>query len=139
MRDAWDMTAESLVIGGQVTRRKRVRTKSDHARVRLDKRFAIGKRVTELVAIFRQRLGPDADDPLMQTAIERTAETIALSEQVRARVLRGDLTVSIDDALRLSRSAEAMTKRLCLDRHKQPAATPSLQQYLGQRQDDEVP
>jgi hypothetical protein len=95
--------------------------------------------VKELVAIFRQRLGADADDLVMQTAILRCAETIALSEQVRAQALRGVPGASVDDALRLSRSAEAMTKRLCLDRHKQPAATPSLQQYLGRRQDDEVP
>src|SRR4029077_11812968 len=96
----------------QVTRRKRIRTKPDHARVRLDKRFLIGKRVSELVATFRQRLSADADDPVMQTAITRCAETIALSEQIRARALRGVPGASVDDALRLSRTAEAMTRRL---------------------------
>jgi hypothetical protein len=132
MQDAGDMTVESLEIGGQVTRRKRVRTKSDHARVRLDRRFAIGKRVTELEAIFRQRLGADADDPVMLTAITRCAETIALSEQVRAQALRGVPGASVDDALRLSRSAEAMTRRL-IDRHKAVPPTSSLADYLAAR------
>jgi hypothetical protein len=131
------MSVESPAISGEVTGRKR--RGSDYVPVRLDRRLAIGRRVKELVAIFRQRLGADADDLVMQTAILRCAETIALSEQVRAQALRGVPGASVDDALRLSRSAEAMTKRLCLDRHKQPAATPSLQQYLGRRQDDEVP
>ena len=132
------MTAESLVIGGQMTRRKRVRTKSDHARVRLDRRFAIAKRVTELEAIFRERLGTDANDVVTAAAITRCAETIALSEQIRARALRGDPTASVDDALRLSRTAEAMTRRL-IDRHKAAPPTQSLAQYLGRRRDDEVP
>jgi hypothetical protein len=135
MQDAGDMTAESLVIGGQVTRRKRVRTKSDHARVRLDKRFAIAKRVVELEAILRARIGVDANDVVTAAAITRCAETIALSELIRARVLRGDPTASVDDALRLSRSAEAMTRRL-IDRHKAVPPSQSLAQYLGSQGND---
>ena len=71
------------------------------------------------------------------TAITRCAETIALSEHVRARALRGDPTASVDDALRLSRTAEAMTRRL-IDRHKAVPSSQSLAQYLGRRQDGEV-
>ena len=71
------------------------------------------------------------------TAITRCAETIALSEHVRARALRGDPTASVDDALRLSRTAEAMTRRL-IDRHKAVPPSQSLAQYLGRRQDGEV-
>ena len=129
------MTTESLVIGGQVTRRRRIRTKSDHARVRLDRRFAIGKRVTELEAIFRERLGADANDVVTAAAITRCAETIALSEQVRARALRGVPGASVDDALRLSRTAEAMTRRL-IDRHKAAPMTPTLMQYLGNQRNE---
>jgi hypothetical protein len=90
-----------------------------------------------LVKQFRAELGAEADHPITADAIRRAAETQALAEMLRARALRGDPNVSIDDTLRLTRTAEAMTRRLRLDRHKQPAATPTLQQYLSQRRDDE--
>jgi hypothetical protein len=130
------MPVETAVAAATVPARPRPNKRK--AKVRIDKRYALGRRVKALVATFRERLGPDADDPVTQTAIWRTAETIALSEQLRGQLLRGVPGISVDDALRLTRTAEAMTRRLHLDRHKQPAPTPSLQQYLGQRQDDEV-
>jgi hypothetical protein len=92
------------------------------------------------VKLFRAELGADADHPITADAIRSAAETQALAEMLRARALRGDPNVSIDDTLRLTRTAEAMTRRLHLDRRntkQQP--TPSLQQYLGRRHDDEVP
>ena len=101
-----------------------------------DETFDMGLRAIR--DLRRCRSGADADDPVMQTAIERCAKTIALSEQIRARALRGDPTASVDDALRLSRTAEAMTRRL-IDRHKAAPPTQSLAQYLGRRRDDEVP
>jgi hypothetical protein len=86
-----------------------------------------------LVKLFRAQLGADADHPITADAIRSAAETQALAEMLRARALRGDPNVSIDDTLRLTRTAEAMTRRLHLDRHKQPAATPSLTDYLAAR------
>ena len=108
------------------------------ARVQVDHRYAIGRRVKELVAVFRARLGPDADDPIVAAAIARAAETVALSEQLRARALRGE-NVSPDDVLRASRTADLLTRRLHLDRHRPAAPTQTLAQYLSQRRDDEVP
>jgi hypothetical protein len=72
--------------------------------------------------VFRSRLRPDADDPVTATAIRRAAETIALSEDMRARMLRGE-AVSADDTLRLSRTADLLTRRLCLDRGAPAAPT----------------
>lgn len=106
------------------------------ARKPFDRRYALGRRVKALVAMFRERLGPDADDPLTSTAINRCAETVALSEHLRARMLRGD-DVSPDDVLRTTRAADALTRRLQLDRHKARPRAPTLSDYL--RQAGEVP
>jgi hypothetical protein len=86
-----------------------------------DGRFALGRRVLALVAMFSERLGPDATDPITATAIRRAAETTALAEHLRAQMLRGE-PISPDDALRASRTADLMTRRLHLDRRvtKQP-------------------
>jgi hypothetical protein len=99
------------------------------ARKPFDGRYAIGRRVKELVNVFRARLGPDADDPVMSTAIRRCAETVALSENLRARMLRGE-AVSPDDVLRTTRAADALTRRLHLDRHSTPQQQPTLADYL---------
>ena len=93
-----------------------------------DKRTLLGRRVVELAATFRARLGEDAGDPVMSTAIRRCAETVALSEDLRARMLRGE-AVSADDVLRITRTADALTRRLHLDRHV--ARTPTLPEYLA--------
>src|SRR5262249_19204149 len=97
-----------------------------------DARYVLGRRVRELEGIFRARLGPDADDPITSTAIRRAAETTALSEDLRARMLRGE-SVSPDDVLRASRTADLLTRRLHLDRHTKPPTTPSLRDYIAAR------
>jgi hypothetical protein len=100
------------------------------ARVQIDKRFALGRRVKQLTAIFRQRLGADAEDPVLDAAIRRAAETTALAEDLRARMLRGE-RVDPDDVLRTTRAADALTRRLHLDRHNKPQqAGPSLADIL---------
>jgi hypothetical protein len=100
------------------------------ARVQIDHRYAIGRRVKELVDVFRARIGSDADDPVTSTAIRRCAETVALSEDLRARMLRGE-GVSADDVLRASRTADLLTRRLHLGRNT--AQQPSLSTYLAGR------
>jgi hypothetical protein len=98
------------------------------ARKPFDGRLIIARRVRQLVAVFAARIGPDADDPIMATAIKRCAETVALSEDLRARMLRGEEKVSPDDVLRTTRAADALTRRLHLDRRKPAQA--SLADYL---------
>lgn len=97
-----------------------------------DGRYAIGRRVRELVDVFRTRVGPDADDPIAATEIRRAAETVALSEDLRARMLRGE-NISADDVLRASRTADLLTRRLHLDRRNATQPTPTLSAYLAQR------
>ena len=90
------------------------------------------QRVKQLVAIFRARIGADADDPVTDAAIRRAAETVVLSEHLRARALRGE-DVSADDVLRLSRTADLLTRRLQLDKHKAQPSGPTLSDYLRAR------
>jgi len=120
------MPAESLVVANGVKPSKR----RNHRRARklFDGRYVIGKRVKELIAGFRERLGSDADDLVTAAAIRRCAETVALSEDLRARMLRGE-DVSPDDVLRTTRAADALTRRLHLDRKAQPQQV-SLADYL---------
>ena len=106
------------------------------ARVLIDKRSVLGRRVKELVQVFHARLGPDADDPIMAAAVARAAETVALSENLRARMLRGE-AVSADDVLRTTRAADALTRRLHLDRRNQQA--PTLSAYLAARAGEQQP
>jgi hypothetical protein len=90
----------------------------------------LGRRVKRLVDVFRIRIGPGADDPVTDAAICRAAETVALSEDLRARMLRGE-GVSPDDVLRTTRAADALTRRLHLDRRSTTQQQPSLAQYLA--------
>ena len=119
------MVAESPVDGKPTTSRHNRR-----APAQIDQRFAIARRVRELTEVFRARI-PDADDPITGAAIRRAAETTALSEQLRARMLNGE-TVSADDVLRASRTADLLTRRLRLDHQRKPTA-PSLSLYLAAR------
>lgn len=126
------MVAEST----EVTRAVAVRSSRNgkRAHVRIDKRFAIGRRFKELAATYRERLGLGADDPdqLLLTAIERAATLQALAEDAAARALRADPNVALDDVVRLSRLAEIATRRLRLDQRITTQA-PTLGAYLAAR------
>jgi hypothetical protein len=124
------MPAESVAVASELTEWKRRNHRK--ARKPFDGRYVIGKRVKQLTAVFRERLGADAHDPITDAAIRRCAETVALSEDLRARMLRGE-DVSPDDVLRTTRAADALTRRLHLDRHKRPEG-PSLDDLMGTRE-----
>ena len=109
--------------------RRKPKPNKRRALTRVDHRYQLGRRVLELVDVIRSRI-PDADDPITATAIRRAAECITLSEDLRARALNGE-SISPDDVLRSSRTADLMTRRLHLDRRKPPE--PSLAQYLVAR------
>jgi hypothetical protein len=96
---------------------------------RIDLRSREGRRVTELVRAYRQRIGPDADDPVLSARVRQAAELVALSEALRARALRGDPNVSPDDTIRSARAADMAVRRLRLDERAAPAG-PSLSEYL---------
>src|SRR6476619_1659317 len=77
------------------------------ARVSIDKRFVIGRRIKQLTATFRARVGLDADqDPLLLAAVEKAARLTALAEDAAARATRADPKVTLDDVVRLTRLAD---------------------------------
>jgi hypothetical protein len=123
-----DTPTESAAVASDTPTRKRRNHRK--AKKPFDARYVLGRRVRELEAVFGARLGRDADDPVTSTAIRRCAETVALSEDLRARMLRGE-AVSPDDVLRITRAADALTRRLHLDRN--PKREPTLADYLATR------
>jgi hypothetical protein len=100
------------------------------AKVRIDHRFALGRRIKHLTAIFRAKLGPDADDPVMDAAVRRAAEVTVLSEQMRAKMLRGE-RVNTETMLRLSRTADLAVRRLRLDKVKAQPSEPTVAEYVA--------
>jgi hypothetical protein len=124
-----EMLPQSDGVGATASSgRRRKRTKR-LPRYVYDRRFALGRRVKTLEGIFKARLGDEvASDPITAAAIRRCAETIVLAEDLRARALRGE-DVSPDDVLRMTRAADALTRRLHLDRHK-PSGEPTLADIL---------
>jgi|1186.fasta_scaffold02837_2 hypothetical protein len=104
------------------------------ARVTVDKRFAVGRRVKELTLRFRERAGSEVDqDPLLLAAVERAARLTALAEQASARALSGDERVTLDDVVRLNRLSESAVRALRLDRRDTKQTTPTLSAYLAAR------
>ena len=73
-----------------VRRRKRPKKLPRHA---YDRRKRLGRRITALVELFRERLGPAevAADPVLAAQVERAARLTAIAEEVSARALRGRL------------------------------------------------
>jgi hypothetical protein len=82
----------------------------------VDHRTRVGRRVLELRRLYRQRLGPDADDPVLASAVDRAAQLVALAEDASAKAVRGQ-AVAADDVVRLHRLADLHLRRLKLDRH----------------------
>ena len=85
--DAMDAPAESATV----TRTAPAKSKPNkrRAQVSIDMRFAIGRRIKELTAAFRERVGPDADqDPVLLAAVEKAARLTALAEDAAARATR---------------------------------------------------
>jgi hypothetical protein len=104
------------------------------ARVSVDKRFAIGKRIAQLAAVYAERAGLDASnpDPVLQAAVEKAALLTGLAEQASAGAARADPKVGLDDVVRLNRLADLVVRRLHLDQRRRPTA-PSLSSYLAAR------
>jgi hypothetical protein len=99
------------------------------ARTRFDARYVLGRRVKLLMGFFCERLGPASADPVTFAAIMRCAEVTALAEHHRAKMLRGE-RVSTETVLRLSRTADLLTRKLGLDHRKPQPAGPTLADLL---------
>jgi hypothetical protein len=126
------MPADSAAIASGTPAPKRRNHR--RARTRFDGRLAIGRRVKQLVILFRERLNGDAaNDPVLAAAVERAAELQALAEHLRGAALRGDPAATPNAVVRITRLADLSVKRLHLDRHKPQQAGPTLGQLLAGR------
>jgi hypothetical protein len=126
------MPAESAAVASEMPAPKRRNHR--RARARFDGRLAIGRRVKQLVILFRERLNGDAaNDPVLAAAVERAAELQALAEHLRGAALRGDPAATPNAVVRITRLADLSVKRLHLDRHKPQQAGPTLGQLLAGR------
>jgi hypothetical protein len=124
---------EIPVVSAGLTRTAPAKPKQNkrRAHVQIDKRFAIGRRIKELAATFRERIGLDeADpDPVLLAACEKAARLTALAEEAAARATRADPKVTLDDVVRLTRLADLSVRRLHLDR-RNTKQQPSLADFL---------
>jgi hypothetical protein len=107
----------------------RRRRRGPKPRQPFDKRTLLGRRVVELIGTFRARLGAEAADAVVDAAVQRCAEVTALAEVMRAKMLRGE-KVSTETVLRLSRTADLLTRKLGLDKKPQASGGPSLADLL---------
>lgn len=77
----------------------------------LDGRTRAARRARALAAAFRRELGGPAS--VAQTAaIERAAALCALAEDTRTRRLAGDLSVTLEDLVRVDSAADRSVRRL---------------------------
>ena len=123
------MVAEST--GDTRTATVRPTRNGRRARVQIDRRFVLGKRIAQLATTFRERVGLDeADpDPVLLAACEKAARLTGLAEDAAARAARGDPKISLDDVVRLTRLADLSVRRLRLD-ERNTKQQPSLADYL---------
>jgi|SRR5271170_6764429 hypothetical protein len=116
---------------GPSKRRVRLRTLT-----RVDKRTALGRRISELREMFVTTLtsaGIDADLPMRKLRIEQAAQATALAELVRGRYMR-EGTGDLDELVRAERRADALIKRLGLPPEpdgSKPRGQASLASYLA--------
>ena len=103
------------------------------ARVQIDKRFFLGRRIAQLTAIFAERAGLDDandPDPMLQAAVEKAARLVALTEDATAKATKADPRVSLDDVVRLSRMSDLAVRRLRLDDRRNTKTQPGLADLL---------
>jgi hypothetical protein len=106
-----------------------------------DQRTRYGRRYRHYIKLFRERVGAGVSDALVVAKIEHAARLMALAEQASAKALRNDPSVTLDEVIRLQRSADLAVRKLDLD-GKPPAGTavkptsqPPLASYLAGKGD----
>src|ERR1700729_1516336 len=90
----------------QPPRRRRDRRRT---LTKIDMRSRLGKRISELAALFAGALGGDLS-PVRRLKIEQAAQLSALAEQARGDILRGGKGTG--DIVRLERAAAAAVRAL---------------------------
>jgi hypothetical protein len=108
---------------------------------RLDGRSRIMKRAAQLAAHYMTLLteaGRETTSVSLAMAIMSTAELVAISEDMRTRLLRAEAGVKADDLVRMQRLADASVRSLALPDGGPQPATPSLEQYLAAKNGEDA-
>ena len=127
------MRAESSTIAARSQKPRhpfaRSRTTNRPARMAIDGRTNLGRRVHDLVEVFVEQLGGwDALNDMEFAAVKKAAELVALAEQARADALHQG-KVNPDVLLRFEGCADRAVRRLGIIGRK-PAR--SLRQHLAE-------
>jgi hypothetical protein len=97
----------------------------------LDGRTLVSRQVRRLIREFEAAVEGKIT-AAMRDAITRAAVLSVLAADCRARRLAGDMTISLDDLVRLDHAAAQAVRRLGLDRRPEPAK-PTLAEYLARK------
>jgi hypothetical protein len=98
----------------------------------LDGRTIAARRARELMATFSAGLGGTLTAG-QSLAIGRAAQLVALAEDARARRLDGDMTVTLEDLVRIDNSASRAVRQLGIPEAAAPTTPPSLRDYVAAR------
>ena len=109
----------------------------------IDGRTPLGRRLRDIADQLAAGLGGwSALTELQAAAVRKAAELAALAEDARAKRLKGDTTITLDDVVRLDRLAEQSVRRLGLPSAAgEPAETPApdLRTYLAKLKTEPAP
>ena len=98
----------------------------------IDGRTPLGRRLRDIADQLAAGLGGWSQlNELQAGTVRKAAELLALSEDARARRLNGDVSIALDDLVRLDRLAAQAVKALGLDHKREPPSAPDLRTYLA--------
>jgi hypothetical protein len=95
---------------------------------KIDKRGRLGKRVTELTAMFAIAVGGE-QTPMRKLKVEKAAELTALAELARGDFMR-DGKGTLDDIVRLERKADQAVRSLGIT-ERDPRPTSPLAEHFS--------
>jgi hypothetical protein len=99
---------------------------------KIDKRTPLGKRITELTALFTSAFAADDLTLMRREKIGEAAQLKALAEAERGRWMRGEARCDLDELMRLERRAQQAVKALGLSEAKrEPSLLEKLRAGVG--------
>jgi hypothetical protein len=92
---------------------------------RIDRRTPLGKRVTELEALFTSAFAADDLTPMRREKIGAAAQLQAMAEAERGAWMRGEARCDLDELVRLERRATQSVKAIGIPEGKSRQPTPA--------------
>jgi hypothetical protein len=114
----------------ELTGKRRWKSRGWYQQARYNGNSREARRMIALAGKFRTALGPVANNPIVALRIERAAELVVLSENLRAALIRGE-KVDVSNLLRLEAIADRALRQLGLDHLPDgEKPVPSIAEYL---------